>query len=364
MRILILCKRQYTGRDLLNDRYGRLYALPIGLAARGHNVVVVTSSYRKRGAVNRIEDGVRWCSIDLLPWPFAIEMAWQAIGEAFKPDVVVASSDAPHLIWGARFAHRMERPIVLDFYDDYEAFGLTRLPGLCRALRKACVRADAVMAVSGALADMLPSRGIDQQRIHLLENGVPFDFALKMNREEARRELRLPAEVPLVGTAGALTTSRGIGDLLKAVDLLQKQRPDLRLVLAGPRDAVLSSTMPPNTIDLGHLSHAMVAVLFRALDVGVICNRDGAFARACYPMRLAEMVASGTPVVAADLGEVSRLLMTRPDARYSPGYPDTLATRIAVQLDAPRPLDPALAKDWPLLSARLEAILEGVLKSR
>ena len=34
MRVLVLCKRQYTGRDLLDHRYGRLHALPVGLAAR------------------------------------------------------------------------------------------------------------------------------------------------------------------------------------------------------------------------------------------------------------------------------------------------------------------------------------------
>lgn len=39
MRILVLSKRRYTGKDLLDDRYGRLYEIPAGLVARGHAVV-------------------------------------------------------------------------------------------------------------------------------------------------------------------------------------------------------------------------------------------------------------------------------------------------------------------------------------
>lgn len=362
MRILVLCKRQYTGRDLLDDRYGRLHALPAGLAARGHQVTVVASSYRRRGAVERTEDGVAWRGIDVLPNPLAVGTAWATTCRTLRPDVVISSSDALHLVLGERLARRLQCPAVLDMYDDYEAFGLSRLPGLRVAMRKACGQADAVLSVSGALASMLSQRGVDERHIHILANGVPADFSPKVSKAGARSRLGLPADALLVGTAGALDMSRGIHDLLQAVKLAQAQKTDVRLVVAGPHHAGISSSYPPGTIDLGHLPHQDVAILFRALDVGVVCNRDGPFARACHPMKLAEMVVVGTPVVAADLGEVARLLSSRPDARYSPGDPVMLAARILAQLDAPRPLDRCLAKEWPVLAVDLEDILCEVVE--
>ena len=364
MRILVLCKRQYTGRDLLDDRYGRLHALPVELAARGHAVTVVAASYRRRGAVDRVEGGVRWRGVDALPWPGAVASAWREAATALAPDLMIASADALQLAGGERFARRLGVPVVLDLYDDYEAFGLTRLPGLRAALRSACARADAVLAVSGALAAMLPARGCDPARVHVLRNGVPEGFVPAEDRLTARARLGLPLEATLVGTAGALEHARGIDDLLDAVARLQVARPGLRLVLAGPRDARLAAALPPGTIDLGLRPHAEVALLFRALDVGVACNRDGAFARACHPMKLVEMAACGTPVVAADLGEVTHLLAARPDARYPAGDAATLADRIAAQLDAPVPLDPALAEGWAALAGRLERVLAGVLSAR
>lgn len=360
MRILFLCKRQYTGRDLLKDRYGRLYELPVALAARGHAVTVIASSYRRRGPLDRDERGVRWCSRDVLPWPPAVLAAWQQAGHSAKPDVVVASSDAMHLVAGSHFAHRLGVPVVLDLYDDYEAFGLTCLPGLRAALRASCVRADAVLAVSGSLATMLPARGVDPRRLHVLGNGVPDGFAVDIDKAAARRRLGLPLDVPLIGTAGALTFARGIGDLLSAAERLRAQHADVRLAVAGPRDGALTKALPEGTIDLGHLAHADVPVMLRALDVGVVCNRDGAFARACHPMKLVEMAAIGTPVVAADIGEVSLLLADRPDALYPTGDAIALAARIAGQLAQPRPLDPRLAKTWPELAGSLESVLRKV----
>lgn len=358
MRVLMLCKRQYTGRDLLDDRYGRLHELPAGLAALGHEVLVVAASYRRRGAVDGFFDGVHWLGVDVLPWPGALLAAWRDAARTFRPDVIVASSDAIHLVAGERFARHLALPVVLDFYDDYESFKLTRLPGLRAALRGACTRAAALVSVSRALAAILTERGAAVGRIAVIGNGVPDHFAQDMSREQARAALGLPGRVPLVGTAGALSFGRGIGDLFSAFERLQSSRPGVRLVLAGPRDRKVRAAMPKGTIDLGHLPHTEVGVLFRALDVGVICNRDDAFARACHPMKLVEMAACGLPLVAADIGEVSRLLADRPDTRYVAGDAEMLALRIAAHLDSPAPVDSGLAKPWASLAGRYAVALD------
>ena len=48
MKILVLTKRQYSGYDLLNHRFGRLRELPLELAGLGHVVMGIALSYRRR----------------------------------------------------------------------------------------------------------------------------------------------------------------------------------------------------------------------------------------------------------------------------------------------------------------------------
>jgi glycosyltransferase involved in cell wall biosynthesis len=360
MRILVLCKRQYTGRDLLDDRYGRLHELPGMLASLGHRVTVMATSYRPRSVVNRLESGVSWRSINALPRPWAVPAAWRVAARQIQPDLILGSSDAIHLVGARRLAKALGLPYAVDLYDDYEAFGLTRLPGLLHRLRRACSEAQAVFAVSNVLAGLMAERGLNPDRVHVLPNGVPETFVPNTTPMEARERLGLPQGVALVGTAGALDHSRGILDLFRAVQTLRESLPQLRLVLAGPLAPATRRQLPENSIVLGERTHAEVALLFRALDVGVVCNRDTAFARACHPMKLVELVACGTPVVAADVGEVSRLLSGRPDALYVPGDHRMLAARIQEQLRAPRPLETEIARTWQDLAGILEAALEAI----
>ncbi len=48
MKILFLCKRQYMQKDVIDDRYARLYELPNQLAYHGNEVMGVCLSYRIR----------------------------------------------------------------------------------------------------------------------------------------------------------------------------------------------------------------------------------------------------------------------------------------------------------------------------
>ena len=45
MKILLLTKRQYTNKDLLDDRFGRLWVLPHAWAQGGHEVLGLCLSY-------------------------------------------------------------------------------------------------------------------------------------------------------------------------------------------------------------------------------------------------------------------------------------------------------------------------------
>lgn len=358
MRLLVLSKRQYTGKDLLDDRYGRLYELPVELAARGHEVSVLAASYRPRSESRNVESGVSWDSVNVGRSPFAYWRRLQALLRDVRPEVIWASSDAFHVIGAAALGRRSRVPTVADFYDDYEAFGLTSLPGLRTALRRASTRVDAISVVSHSLAATLRSRASIAAPLDVVENGVPAIFTRAAERAEARQRLGLPQDVPLIGTAGALSASRGIGDLLAAYRLLREREPGVKLVVAGPRDRALSRDLAEHAIDLGELAHAQVPLLYSALNVGVVCNKDSAFGRACYPQKLAEMVASELPVLVAAVGDAALLLQGHPVCLYTPGDAEGLSRRLEQQLRSPVVVPSSLALSWKTLAIKLEDVLQ------
>ena len=79
-----------------------------------------------------------------------------------------------------------------------------------------------------------------------------------------------------------------------------------------------------------------VAMVYGALDLGVICNTDSPFGRYCYPQKFFEMLACKTPVISASVGVLHDMLDKYPYALYQPDNPDLLALGIQNLLANPR----------------------------
>ncbi|MDB4308178.1 hypothetical protein N9985_02745 [Gammaproteobacteria bacterium] len=105
MKILILSKRFYTGKDLVGDRYGRVFEFSRWLASRGHEVHGLAFDYLRRdtgqGDSGIAEAGLRWDIIKLFPGPVAGIGRYRAsitkVVEGFSPDVVLSVSDVYHV---------------------------------------------------------------------------------------------------------------------------------------------------------------------------------------------------------------------------------------------------------------------------
>ena len=368
MRILVLTKRQYMGRDLLDDRYGRFRELPLALASEGHQVDGLCLSYRRRQEGRQADTSaaarVAWRSLNawrLLPvGPRSYWRELDRIASETHPDVVWACSDAPHALLGVRAARRLGAKLVIDLYDNFESYGLTRLPGMRAALGRAVRAADGVTCVSEPLAGLVRNQYGYSGPIEVIENAVPADAFRPINREQARAILKLPQDAVLIGTAGSLSRSRGIEVLFTAFSRLAEQQPDVHLVLAGHKDR---DVMLPNSSRvhyLGLLPPDRVPVLLSALNVSVICNRESAFGSYCFPQKFYESVACGVPVISAGVGAMRELLKDRPANRFEPEDSDSLLQKLREQIALPTPV-PLSVPTWNDLGERLTAFLGGVV---
>jgi glycosyltransferase involved in cell wall biosynthesis len=361
LRILVLTKRQYTHKDLIDDRFGRIREIPLHLARKGHSVKGLCLSYRRRKGGAFEDEGVRWESINMGVL-FAggwLRFLLRAARLSRGVDAIWACSDSIFgiiALWVGKFRRV---PVVFDLYDNFEFFILARLP-LFQALYRYAVRnCAAITVVSRPLIELIASYG-RSKGVHLIENAVDRELFWQHDIVHCRPKFKLPQHARVIGTAGALFKNRGVETLFKSFMTLAEKYPDVHLAIAGPRDVGIP--VHPRIHDMGHLEYHQVPLFLSALDVGIICNRAGAFGTYCFPQKAREMMACNVPVVAADVAGTRSLFSDHPEWLFSPEDPGHLAHVVENRL-RDQSTEYGTIPTWSDLSDKLTVILQS-LKGR
>lgn len=360
MRIAFLCKRRYMGKDVIDDRYARLYEFPRQLARLGHDVLVECVGYQGQSdgewthdaAPGRLRLRSRGIRAPWLPGILGLPGRWLRSLHEFSPDVVVGASDIPNVALAAWLARRLGKPLVVDLYDNFESFGQARVPGMVAALRRATRGAGLVTTTSEALAWYVRDAYAVRGDVVAMPSTIDRTVFRPRDRADARRALGLPTDAILVGTAGGLHRAKGIAELYAAWASLESD-PRIHLVLAGPTDGSIAMPTGDRVHYLGQLAHERVATFFSALDVATVCVLDTPFGKYCFPQKAYEILATGTPVVASDVGAMADVLAAYPTLLYRPGDAASLADRVRGQLAAPVHVDVEIL-DWEALIAQIE----------
>ena len=94
---------------------------------------------------------------------------------------------------------------------------------------------DAFTAVSGAVRQhLIRFEKMPGRRIRVIYNGVhPDDFAADRGPDRVRRQLGLPGDAPVVGTAARLAPVKDQRTLLRAFARVCRSMPQARLLIAG-----------------------------------------------------------------------------------------------------------------------------------
>jgi glycosyltransferase involved in cell wall biosynthesis len=372
MKLLVLTKRQYMGKDLLGDRFGRFRELPLQLSHRGHEVKGLCLSYRSReeGASldidTREKGGVLWESVNLAhgfaPPLGRYFLHLRKLLRGFQPDLIWAGSDAYHAIFGFWLAGRLTTRCVIDLYDNFEAFAASKLPLVLPLFRRAVREAHGVTCFSQRLETFIVDTYARRKPTSVIETGVRTDLFYPKRQDVCRQRLGLPRDAQIIGTAGALGASRGIQTLFDAFELLATENPHLHLALAGPRESGVRIPTGPRIHDLGTLPHEKVPSFVNALDLAVICYRASAQGEFSFPQKAYEIVACQIPLIAAAVGSMNEFMSAYPDCLYEPENAKSLAAaarrqlqkRIAVEKEVP---------SWGDSAGRLELFFKRILGS-
>jgi glycosyltransferase involved in cell wall biosynthesis len=335
MRILAISAS--TRLHLLGGMEDHLHTLMSGLAARGHEITVLTARHPD-GIAEEVSDGVRWVYVDSgahwldSSWPAASVAAARKLLAETPFDVIHSQASGGLAVVKAGIAGLP--PVVLSLHGQYLSIvrasfftvaghptptTIARtaldLPGIVatnfrqgnwRGFRgcEATVPSNAERTAS-RLAFML-----ERDHVHVVRNGVDTDLFRPGDRAEARATMDLPSDVPIALGVGRLDRGKGMQYAIEALGQLTTPA-DSELLLVGDGGKRADFERLAQALGVGHLVRFLgrrspedVAVLMRCSDVVLFPTLLGE----AGPLVVAQAMASAKPVIASNRGAVPEML--------------------------------------------------------
>lgn len=355
-------------KDVILDKYARLYEIPNQLSLLGHEIECFCLSYQSHNEGVWDESDVirnlKWHSRSyiglskpkILFYPFYLLNLISTSG----PDLIIAASDIPHIVMGQWIAKKLNIPFVADLYDNFEAYGQAKIPFLSTLFHRALSSAKLISTTSFSLAEKISKEHPQVTAVYPMPSVINKALFKPGDKLFARKYLNLPLESCLIGTAGGLTKMKGIEDLFNAWEIIKKQNDQVYLILAGPTEEMTPLPQDDRVIYLGQLSHEDVVSFFQALDVGVLCIPDDEFGQYCFPQKAYEMLACKLTIVSSSIGDMRILLNTHTNHLYATGNQYDLANKLLLQLEYGEQIDIPIL-EWKQTIKKLECYLHQLI---
>lgn len=321
MRAIFLCHSIHT-----HGTYFRWHNLAVGLTQLGHEVTVYAIDPDPTSAGRReIRDGVPYRIVHGSkgnglfghahhPWTTLRRLGGRYpkvdILHAFQPFLTTSLP----LYWRGR---SIAKKVVYD-WDDLWVGGLTpKIPGRSFPARWAGwwlqwaegrlpAIADHVTVSSDFLKAEALKRGASG--VTIVPNGV-WPAALP-DRASARATLGLQLDACYLGFMGFTLSDYEERFLFEPLIALADRHPNLRMAICGP-EVRLRQAIPEaisRRVDyLGHLSAERTRLFARSLDLGLLPLADTPFNQSRFPIKFAEYLGAGTPVLCSSVGYCHKL---------------------------------------------------------
>ncbi len=316
----------------------RALGLARALVRRGHQVSIFMPPWQMPAEADRawVEDGVAIRAVPLHGGPPGIArrllqetLAWSPdVAHCFKPKAY--SGLAAWWLWHWR---RRQVRLVVDT-DDWEGAGgwneiAPYMPWQKRFFawqeKWGMVHCHALTVASRALQSLAWAHGVPHQQVVYLPNGP--GIPAPGSRAAARR-----AALGLADRPTLLLYSRLFEfDSQRLVDILQRVRanvPDFALLLVGAglyeadaaafRQQLAAADLQSHVVDVGWLAEHETPDTLAAADVGVYLMEDNLLNRTKCPVKLADMLSCGVPVVGEAVGQVPEYVVHEQTGRLRP----------------------------------------------
>jgi teichuronic acid biosynthesis glycosyltransferase TuaC len=243
-----------------------------------------------------------------------------------------------------------------------------QFPTIRPLIRQVLARADALIAVSQSLKDVMVGLGCPPEKITVIGNGVDSVKFRPQPQTEMRRLLDLPVERPIVLSIGNLTENKGFHILIEAVAGLRARRPDVLLVIIGDgsRKAQLLRKirdlgLNDNVRLVGTQAHDALSAWYSAADVFCLAS-----ATEGWPNVVMEAMACGRPVIATRVAAhildtpALGILVSRTPEEFSCAMEQALAR----DWDHAAIVDRARSRGWDKVAETVRNVFSNVVAGR
>ena len=350
MRILTALtyyRPHFSGLTIYAERLAR------ALAARGHQVTVLTSRYDSHLPGDELRDGVHIIRPRVLMrvskgvlMPSMPYWVWKYARQADLVHLHLPQLDAAP---AALIARLLGKPVVLTYHCDL------RLPeGLIHALANQV--SHLANGLSARLASLIVANTADYaensaflrpylDKLHAIPPPVEMPLATEEDIAALQRKAGIQPGQRLIGMAARLASEKGVEYLVQAMPHILQQHPTARVLYMGQYQNVLGEeayakklapliqALGEHWTFLGNLSPTELSAFYRLCEVTVLPSLNSTESWGIVQI---ESMRCGTPVVATDLPGVRMPVTLTGMGRIVPAAnASALAEAVAAILDAP-----------------------------
>lgn len=337
-----------------------VHALARALAGDGHRVTVYTRGDARTPAETH-EDGVRVVRVqgyppnipmdDLVPWVLGLNLALLHRVERDirdRPPDVLHAHDWLVAYAGAALKDLADFPLVVTIHATEHGRHRGRLGGPTQRFVHAVERwltgeADRLITCSAYMRGELTRLfGVPTAKLDMIPNEVDVPA---FERTSGPRGEAWSGGAPVILFAGRLQYEKGVQTLLRALPLIRRRVPGVRVLITGRGTYRRDLETLADRLSLdgqvrfeGFIDEDRLRCLYRTADVVVVPSLYEPFGLVAL-----ESMAAGTPVVAADTGGLREIVEHGVTGlRFVPADPGSLA-RATVRVLTDRPLAERLA---------------------
>jgi glycosyltransferase involved in cell wall biosynthesis len=196
-------------------------------------------------------------------------------------------------------------------------------------------RADRVIAISHAVADVLAQSGVSRERIAVIHSGISLDGVRNVARLGVRDLLGLSSAARVAANVAALVPHKDHATLVNAAKQLEQRHPELHWVIAG--EGELRSNLKAQIDRLGltarvHLMGHLASPerLIADADVFVMSSREEGLGTSVL-----EAMALGIPVASTSAGGLPEMLAPDSGLLVPTSDPGALAEAVGRIIENP-----------------------------
>jgi teichuronic acid biosynthesis glycosyltransferase TuaC len=179
-------------------------------------------------------------------------------------------------------------------------------------IRWSLQKAAGIVAVSGALKEIMAELGVPSKKIKIIANGIDAGRFHPVPQGAARQELGIPRDAQVIVSVGSLIPAKSHELLILAVAHLKERslKPNLYIAGEGPlrkqlTDLIKELHLQEQVFLVGSQPNEKLKLWFSAADISCLASlREG------MPNVVLESLACGTPVVATCVGGVPEVLVS------------------------------------------------------